>query len=160
MFTTPDGVALYTEEDMNEAREVQRTQFTTGTEYGIRATSNDLETKAIAWFRSEILEGTMTKDDALGIYNGLAEALGWTTLDSITSKFTVCVNYNGTTIAEFSDVEADDADSAEDEVRGNLSVDDVELNFSISYGNDSARESVNVTYEFDEEFEFEATEQD
>ena len=170
MFTTPDGVTLYTEEDMEgtartlqavqaQADETARTQFNVGAEFGVRSTTNDLQDKAINWFRSEVRDGSMAQDDALGIYNGLAEALGWKTVDSITVLFTVTVSYNGTPIAEIEDVEADDSDSAEDEVRGELQVEDVEVSFTVSYGDKSYNESVNTTYEFDDEFEYDATEQ-
>jgi hypothetical protein len=159
MFLTPDGVTLYTEEDMSEARETQRTQFNVGAEFGVRTTTNDLQDKAIKWFRNEVREGNMAQDDATGIYNGLAEALGWATVDSITAMFTVVVSYNGMTIAEIEDIEAEDADSAEDEVRGELNVDDVEVTFNVSYGNNSYSETVNTTYEFDGEFEYQAVEQ-
>ena len=160
MFLTPDGVTLYTEADMAEARETQRTQFNVGAEFGVRSTTNDLQDKAIKWFRSEVREGNMAKDDALGIYNGLAEALGWSTVDSITPLFTVVVSYNGMTIAEIEDIEADDSDSAEDEVRGELEVSDVEVSFTVVYGDRSYSENVNTTYEFDDEFEYQAIEQD
>lgn len=159
MFTTPDGVELYTEEDMNVAREAQRTQFVAGTEYGVRATSNDLRDKAVEWFRGEVREGNMVQEDALGIYNGLAEALGWVTLDSLTMLYSVTVSYNGMNIAEFEDVEADDASSAEDEVRSNMNIDDVEVNFTLSYGDHSHDGSVNMTYEWEDDFEFSASEQ-
>jgi hypothetical protein len=152
MITTPDGVALYSDEDV-------RAQFIAGTEYGVRATTNDLQDKAIKWFRNEVREGNMTQDDATGIYNGLAEALGWATVDSLNILFTVVVSYNGMTIAEIEDIEAEDADSAEDEVRNNLEVEDVEVTFSVSYNGTSHNETVNTTYEFDDEFEYQATEQ-
>ena len=159
MFLTPDGVTLYTEADMAEARETQRTQFNVGAEFGVRSTTNDLQDKAINWFRNEVREGNMTQDDALGIYNGLAEALGWTTVDSLTILFTVVVSYNGNTIAEIEDIEAEDADSAEDEVRNDLEVSDVEVSFTLVYGDKSYCETVNNTYEFDDEFEYQAVEQ-
>jgi hypothetical protein len=159
MFLTPDGVTLYTEQDMAEARETQRTQFNVGAEFGVRSTTNDLQDKAIKWFRNEVREGNMVHDDALGIYNGLAEALGWDTVDSLNMVFTVVVSYNGMTIAEIEDIEAEDADSAEDEVRNNLEVEDVEVTFSVSYNGTSHNETVNTTYEFDDEFEYQATEQ-
>lgn len=159
MFLTPDGVALYTEADMAEARETQRTQFNVGAEFGVRSTTNDLQDKAINWFRNEVREGNMVQDDALGIYNGLAEALGWDTVDSLTLLFTVVVSYNGMNIAEIEDIEAEDADSAEDEVRNNLEVEDVEVTFSVSYNGTSHSETVNTTYDFDDEFEYQATEQ-
>ena len=159
MFLTPDGVTLYTEADMAEARETQRTQFNVGAEFGVRSTTNDLQDKAIKWFRNEVREGNMAQDDATGIYNGLAEALGWATVDSLTLLFTVVVSYNGMNIAEIEDIEAEDADSAEDEVRNNLEVEDVEVTFSVSYNGTSHSETVNTTYEFDDEFEYQAVEQ-
>jgi hypothetical protein len=163
MFTTPDNVTLYTQEDVDvlksEAQTTAQTQFNVGAEYGVRATNNDLQDKAIKWFRNEVREGNMTQDDATGIYNGLAEALGWETVDSLTLLFTVVVSYNGNTIAEIEDIEAEDAGSAEDEVRGELEVSDVEVTFTVVYGNKSYSDTVNTTYEFDDEFEYEAIEQ-
>lgn len=159
MFTTPDGVAVYTQEDIDALNTRINEQFKAGTDYATRSISNSLQDKAINWFRSEVRDGSMAQDDALGIYNGLAEALGWKTVDSITVLFTVTVSYNGTTIAEIEDVEANDSDSAEDEVRNELNVEDVEVSFTVSYGDKSYNESVTTTYEFDDEFEYDATEQ-
>jgi hypothetical protein len=73
--------------------------------------------------------------------------------------FTVVVSYNGNTIAEIEDIEADDSDAAEDEVRNELNVDEVEVTFNVSYGNKCYNETVNTTYEFDDEFEYQAIEQ-
>ena len=159
MFLTPDGVTLYTEADMAEARETQRTQFNVGAEFGVRSTTNDLQDKAIKHFRSEVRNGSIDKDVALDIYNGLAEALGWDTVDSINALYTVVVSYNGNTIAEIEDIEADDTDSAEAEVRYNLEVSDVEVTFEVTYGDHTYNETVNTTYEFDDEFEYQAVEQ-
>jgi hypothetical protein len=159
MFTTPDGVALYSQEDIDALNTRINEQFKAGTDYATRSISNSLQDKAINWFRNEVREGSMAQDDALGIYNGLAEALGWATVDSLTILFTVVVSYNGNTIAEFEDIEAEDADSAEDEVRGELQVEDVEVTFSVSYNGTSHSETVNTTYEFDDEFEYQAVEQ-
>jgi hypothetical protein len=159
MFLTPDGVTLYTEADMAEARETQRTQFNVGAEFGVRSTTNDLQDKAIKHFRSEVRNGSIDKDVATDIYNGLAEALGWDTVDSINALYTVVVSYNGNTIAEIEDIEADDTDSAEAEVRYNLEVSDVEVTFEVTYGDHTYNETVNTTYEFDDEFEYQAVEQ-
>ena len=160
MFTTPDGVALYTQEDIDALNTKVNEQFKAGSDYASRSINNSLQDKAIKWFRSEVLEGNMAKDDATGIYNGLAEALGWATVDSITPLFTVVVSYNGNTIAEIEDIEADDSDSAESEVRYNLEVTDVEVTFQVTYGDHTYDETVNTTYEFDDEFEYQAIEQD
>lgn len=160
MFTTPDGVALYTQEDVDGLNNRINEQFTAGADYGVRCTNNDLQAKAIEYFRGEVRDGSMSQEDGLNIYNGLAEALGWATLDSLTMKFTVVVSYDGNIVAEIEDVEAEDADSAEDEVRGEIEVTDVEITFSLTYGNHTYTETVNQTYEFDGEFEYQATEQD
>jgi hypothetical protein len=159
MFLTPDGVAVYTQEDIDALNTRINDQFKAGTEYATRSITNSLQDKAIIYFRNEVREGNMALDDALGIYNGLAEALGWATVDSITAMFTVVVSYNGMNIAEIEDIEAEDADSAEDEVRNNLEVEDVEVTFSVSYNGTSHSETVNTTYEFDDEFEYQAVEQ-
>lgn len=159
-FQTPDGVTLYTEADMTEARETQRTQFNVGFDMGANATKGDLRTKALDWFKSEVRAGTMAKDDAEGIFNGLAEALGWDK-GSITNLYSVVVMYEGSTIGEFTDVEADSASEAEDLVSADMNVDDVEINFQVSYKGETCNETVNMTYEFDtDELSFEATEQD
>ena len=160
-FQTPDGVTLYTQLDMDEARETQRTQFNAGVDVGTNATKNDLRTKALDWFKSEVREGTMAQDDALGIFNGLAEALGWATVTKIGSLYTVIVNYQGTTIAEFTDIEADSLSEAEDKVSSDLEVEDVEVSIQVSFNGETCSETVNMTYEFDtDELEFEASEQD
>ena len=160
MFHTPDGVAIYTQEDIDALNTRINEQFKAGTDYATRSISNSLQDKAINYFRNEVREGTMAHDDALGIYNGLAEALGWDTVDSLTIKYTVSVMCQGNIVAEFENVEAEDASSAEDEVRSNMEGEDVEINFIISYNGDTSRESANITWDFDEEFEFEAVEQD
>lgn len=160
MFTTPDGVALYTQEDIDSLNNRINEQFKAGTEYATRSINNSLQDKAVKHFRNEVREGNLSKDDALGIYNGLAEALGWNTVDSIGALFTVVVSYNGNTIAEIEDIEADDCDSAESEVRYNLEVTDVEVTFEVTYGDHTYSETVNNTYEFNDDFEYQAIEQD
>jgi len=164
VFNTPDGVAVYTQEDIDalnaQASTTARDQFEAGTQYGIRCTKNDLNTKALAYFR-EVAQGALDADELVETYNGLANALGWDTVTSLGLKFTVEVIYNGSTIATFEDVEADDASSAEDEVQSNLEIEDVEINFTINYNGDTQTETANVTYEFDSyELSFQATEQD
>ena len=160
IITTPDGVSLYTEEDMAEARNTQRTQFIAGTEYGANAKSGSLRADAIEWFKGEVRSGTMSKDDAEGIFNGLAYALGWREA-TLTTLYTVTVDYEGETIAEFSDIEADDEDSAVEEVESNFEMEDVEVSFTISYNGDTQTNSVNNTYQFDSsDLTFTATEQE
>jgi hypothetical protein len=119
-----------------------------------------LRIEALDWFKGEVRSGTMAKEDAEGIFNGLADSLGWDTVESITTLFTVTVDYDGETIAEFSDIEADDEDSACEEVEGNINIDDVEVTLQVSYNGSSQEGTVNRTYEFDpSDLSFTATEQ-
>lgn len=123
-------------------------------------------------FKEFIESGTITANDAFAIYESMAHRLqtslflgtylGWDTANPfITKKFTVTVSYNGTDIAEFNDIEAEDEDSANDHVANNLSVDDVEVTLTVSLDGNQTSGEVNTTYEFDEsDLEFEATEQD
>ena len=120
-----------------------------------------LRGEALDFFKAEVRSGSMIKEDAESIFNGLAGALGWAQVDSIATLFTVTVDYEGETIAEFSDIEADDEDSAVDEVSNNFEMEDVEVSFTLSYNGDTQTNSVNNTYQFDSsDLEFTATEQD
>jgi hypothetical protein len=164
VFTTPDGVAVYTQEDVDalnaQASTTAQSQFEAGTQYGVRCTNNDLNTKALAYFR-EVAQGATDRDELVELYNGLASALGWDKVSSLGLMFTVTVDYNGTTIATFEDVEADDASSAEDLVQSDMEIEDVEINFTISYNGDTQTETANLTYEFDAyELSFNADQQD
>lgn len=164
MFTTPDGVAVYTQEDVDALKSQASTtateQFNAGAQYGVRCTNNELNTKALAYFR-ELAQGAIDKDELVETYNGLAAALGWDKVSSLGLMFTVEVTYNGSTIAYFEDVEADDASQAEDYVQSDLEIEDVEVAFTLSYNGQTCNETANVTYEFDAyELSFSATEQD
>lgn len=144
MITTPDGINLYTEEDYNT---VSNQQFNVGVEYGKNATSNNLRERALEWFKSEA-ESSMTKEDALSIFNGLADALGWETVNSITSVYRVTISFQGACVGEF-DLEAEDEDSAIEDVRDNLELVEAELSLSLSYNSDSSHETVDMSYDFD-----------
>jgi len=161
MITTPDGVVIYTEEDMQALRSELISVGAQKYEDGKGVMHRILRGEALDWFKGEVRSGTMSKDDAVGIFNGLAGALGWTQVETIATLFTVTVDYEGETIAEFSDIEADDEDSAVDEVESNFEVEDVEVSFTISYNGDTQTNSVNNTYQFDSsDLTFTATEQD
>jgi len=161
MITTPDGVVIYTQEDVDALRSELTHTANQKYEDGKGVMHRILRGEALDWFKGEVREGTMSKDDAVGIFNGLAGALGWAQVDSISTLFTVTVDYEGETIAEFSDIEADDEDSAVEEVESNFEVEDVEVSFTISYNGDTQTNSVNNTYQFDSsDLTFTATEQD
>jgi len=160
MITTPDGVDLYTTDEVQALRDERDAQFKEGMAWGAKCKSNELRGSAIDYFKNEVSEGTMSKEDAESMFNGLANAIGWDEA-VLTTLFTVTVDYNGETIAEFSDVEAEDEDSAVEEVRYNLEIEDVEVRFSVSYNGSTQRHAVNTSYEFDgSELEFTATEQE
>lgn len=158
MITTPDGVALYTEEDVQALFNQNAQNYEDGKGF----MHKQLRKEAIEYFKSVVKDGLYpaiySKDEAENIFNGLADALGWERT-TLTTLFTVCVDFNGMTIAEFADVEADDEDGAIEEVRSNLSIDSVETHFDLSYNNDTQSNSVNVTYYFEEDFEYTAVEQ-
>lgn len=112
-------------------------------------TSNDLRTRAYEWFKSEARSGTMTKEDALSIFNGLADALGWDTVDSIASTYSVTVYVDGDEVGTFDEVEADDEDSACAEVTENLEIEAtmfIRLNYNGSHREDEREVS---TYDLD-----------
>ena len=164
MFQTPDNVTLYTQEDIDtlktEADNTAREQFQAGTQYGIRCRDNELNIKALAHFK-EVASGAMDKDEVVEAYNDLANALGWDTVTTLNSTYHVSVMHNGTIIGEFSGVEAEDTDSAEEEVRSNLEIEDVEIHFTLNYNGETETNTSNITYEFDHyELDFEAVEED
>lgn len=102
-----------------------------------RSTMALLESNALNWFKAEA-ESTMTKEDALGIYNGLAEALGWDTVTSINSTYSVTVTINDLEVGTFDGVEAEDEDEAVSLVLENL---DAEASFTVSYGDQTISET-------------------
>jgi hypothetical protein len=103
----------------------------------------------------------MDKDEVTESYNALARELGWNTVSTLNATFTVSINHNGTTIAQFMGVEADDCDSAEAEVRDNMEIEDVEMHFTINFNGETETNTSNITYEFDSyELDFSATEED
>jgi hypothetical protein len=160
MFTTTEGQTLYTQEEVDALNNRINEQYQVGVDHATNAITNKLRTKAIEWFKAEVRGGSMIKEDALGIYNGLADALGWELVDNLSTLYTVTVSFSGTTIGEFSDIEADDEDSAIQEVSDNLEVEDAEISFVISYNGNTCRESANVTWDFDDtELQFDAEEQ-
>ena len=97
-----------------------------------------LEYKALDWFKSEARSGSMAKEDALSIFNGLADALGWDTVTSIGSTYTVTVSINDLEVGTFDNVEADDEDDAVAQVLENL---DAELSMEVSFGDQTISET-------------------
>jgi hypothetical protein len=157
LFYTEDEVqAKITEarltDSLNHAHQVARAQ---------NNLSLNLCENVVQVFKEFIESGTITATDAFAIYESMAYRNDWDRANPFTlKKYTVTVSYNGTDIAEFNDIEAEDEDSVIDHVRDNLSVDDVEVMFTVSLYGISHEGSANMSYEFDDsELEFEATEQ-
>ena len=105
-----------------------------------------LEYKALDWFKSEVRNGSMTKEDALGIFNGLADALGWDTVDTIASTYLVTVTINDLEIGTFDGVEADDEDDAVAQVLENL---DAEATFEVSFNGQTITETYHGGWDMD-----------
>jgi len=159
MLHTPDGVVIYTEEDMQTLRSELTSVANQKYEDGKGVMHRTLRREALDWFKSEVRSGAMEKEDALGIFNGLAGALGWAEVESIAPIYTVSVCYGGEIIAEFSDIEADDEDGAVEEVENNLEVTSAEIRLHLTYGGHTESGSADMTYDFDaSELELSATE--
>lgn len=106
--------------------------------------------------------GEVDDESMVSIYNTIAEACGWDTIEAFTKMFSVTVMYNGSEIAIFEDVEAQDEDEACNTVLENMQVESANISFDISYGHATESGSADVdTYSLDtDEFTAEATEQE
>ena len=100
-------------------------------------------------------------ESMISIYNTIAEACGWDTIDAFTKMYSVSVCYKDTEIAIFTDVEASSEDEAQDKVMDDMVINNVTISFDISYGNNSDSGEVELSsYDVDyDEFTAEATEQ-
>lgn len=163
MLQTPDGVTIYTQEDMDNMRATHNAElaakFEMGKTYGATNAYSTLQSKVIAFFKQEA-ESTMDKDDALEFYNSLAGFVGLETITSLASHYTVVVTWDdGTILGEFSEIEAYDEDGAIEEVRSNLEI-EVDLNVSVSYNYDTITSTINTYDNYEDRLEFEATLED
>jgi hypothetical protein len=105
--------------------------------------------------------GEVDDESMVSIYNTIAEAVGWDTIDAFTKNYTVTVMYQGNEVAMFQDVEAEDEDNACDTVLENMNIDSCTISLSISYGNRTEDAEVEVSsWDLDtDEFTAEANEQ-
>lgn len=111
---------------------------------------------AIAFvLKEELKAGTMAKEDVVELYERIA-SLADLPARAINSTYTVSVSYRNESIAEFSGIEAEDEDSAIEEVRDNLEV-EVEVNFTLTHDGHSeygtVTEAYGRAYEYDIDFE-------
>lgn len=103
--------------------------------------SNNLRNSALDWFKSEAKNGTMTREDATDIFNGLASALGWETVDSIQATYAVTVSVNGIEVGVFEGIEADDEDNACDLVIQEV---EAEATFNLDYSGQTIENTVSA----------------
>ena len=136
---------FYTPEEVDAKVSEATTQALIVGARDVNLLSYKLRDKAIEWFKSEVRGGSMVKDDALGIFNGLADALGWDLLDTISSTYSVTVYVDGEEVGTFDEIEADDENSACDEVTENVDVEAtmfIRLNYNGSHREDEREMSV------------------
>jgi len=110
----------------------------TTTEYGMamdilrnRVNKNNRE-GVLKIIKSEVREGSLDKEYAIELFNGIAMECGWETVDSINSLYTVEVSYNGSTIGVFEGIEAHDEADAEDTLSNDIEIEG-ELSLTISH---------------------------
>ena len=153
---------FYTEEELTAKINEAVTALNTDNDLRVQR-AKDNTNMAIAERTLSVMRNVakeMDSDSALSIYNDIAEANNWTTLETLTSLYTVTVDFNGHTIAEFSDIEAEDEDSAIEEVRNNYSIDSVTTRVEVSYGDQSGSERVDIDpYLVEDDIDFTAIEQ-
>jgi hypothetical protein len=113
--------------------------------------------EAVKSMRDEVDEESL-----VSMYNTIAERCGWLPIEAFTKLYSVSVCYQGTEVAVFTDVEAENEDDAQDKVLEDMNLDDVTISFDISYGNNSDSGEVSISsWDLDtDEFTAEAHEQD
>lgn len=151
---------FYTEEEHTTALETMKQDA----EYRIQiardsmnATNQEYTLTAV---KEMVQDYTLDRETGIAVYNRIAVANGWDEITNLTRKWTVEVIYNGTTIGEFADVEADDEDHATQEVGENLEI-EATLNLTVTYNNDSVSGEAYINeWDIADEFIFNAVEQE
>ena len=160
---TGQQVLFYTEEEV-QAKIAQvvtnlTETHTSDTQYQLVRERRNLHDKVYEAFRS--MRDEVDEPSLVSMYNTVAEACGWDTITAFTKQYTVSVFYNGHEIGEFSDIEADDEDSAENIVLEGMDI-TAFISLDISYGNNSVTGDVDIdSWDLDTDaFTAEATEQE
>lgn len=155
---------FYTKEEVEALVEATKTSLITAHDITVkdRLEIHELGIKDAVYraMREAISEGFVTKDEAVSVYNLIADKCGWTNVMSFPTHFTVTVEYDGYEIATFHDVEAENEDKAVEEVLENMEV-EAEMTITLTYNGDSGYDT--VTYDqwnLDDRFSAEAEEQD
>lgn len=129
MTETIQGALFYTQDEMNEATLNAETR-------AVKITASTISTNIVDVLKSEVREGNLVKEYANSLYSRFVSEAN---LDpaTIETTFSVTAYYNGSELCTFTGVEADDEDSACEEVSENISIDDIEVNFSLDYNGDT-----------------------
>jgi hypothetical protein len=128
MITTPDGVNIYTDQDVQEKVAEAKT---TATDSANRYTNLRIAGVVETTFKSEVREGNMEEDYAVGLYNNLASQLDWSTIDNLSVKYTATVYAFDDELFTVNDIEADDEQSAEQSIWDDLNISNVRLSFDV-----------------------------
>lgn len=116
---------------------------------------------AIAFvLRGQVTEGNLEREYANDLYTMMADEAGLPN-KTICGTYTVSVGYNGSTVATFRGIEANDEDDACDKVRDELEVDDPFVNITLGYDGNSEPAEISLSwgYDLDLSFDFEAEEE-
>jgi hypothetical protein len=133
MITTPEGINLYGETDVQpmidtavaEARldQINKTQV---------SVNNTISSKVMNVILEEVKNDVFSKDYGTELYNKIANACNWDEITNILPTYSASVEFNGQSILEISDIEADDEDDAQQKVWDSLSIDDINISFSVT----------------------------
>ena len=152
MSTEIQGVLFYTEQEHNEA--IANSNLSERNTVVSRISDN-----IVAVLKSEVSEGNLTLEYANTLYDNFCDMAGLTR-QIITNTYTVTVSYNGSEVARFLGVVATDEDEACDNVRDNMSTDDIEVTMTLSFEDDTEYGTVSLSsYELDLDFDYEAEEE-
>ena len=135
MFTLNE-VTYYEEADVNARIAEARTTVEEWAYNTLRA-SNRVDTLAV--FKQEVLDGTMTDESAVELFNKVAIACGWETAEvsDMQTRFRAEVSLLGEVVLELDDIEADDEDDAKQKVLDDISFDNIEVRGDLTVLGDS-----------------------
>lgn len=129
MFTLND-VTYYEESDIADRIATERA---TASEWAMNSLRASNRADVLAIFKEEA-NSSMTEEDALELFNKIAIACGWETAEAsdLRTRFRAEVTLFGYTVLEISDIEADDEDTAKQNVLDDISFDEVILKVNLS----------------------------
>ena len=118
-----EGVKWYNAEAVADIRDHE---YSSGRGRGEESTRAIIREAIISTLRDTVALEGMDRDDAQNLLNAIMTACEMDEA-TLTRYFTVEVIYDGTSIGEICEVEAEDEDDACEKVNGNISFDDITL---------------------------------